>query len=69
MAMSINEEGEEFIEDVLQESKKPENVLRHQQTERPHRLRRQVKNVTLPKKKLAAFSVINSIKKLNKKAH
>ena len=45
MAMSINEEGEEFIEDVLQEgtSKKQENnVLRHQQTERPHRLRRQV---------------------------
>lgn len=55
MAMSINEEGEEFIEDVLQESKKPENVLRHQQTERPHRLRRQVKNVTLPKKKASGF--------------
>ena len=45
MALSINEEGEEFIEDVLEKATVNPNkcILTHQQSSRPYRLRRQVK--------------------------
>lgn len=47
MALSINEEGEEFIEDVLEKATANPNkcILTHQQSSRPYRLRRQVKDL------------------------
>ena len=51
MALSINEEGEEFLEDVvdkenvksIEEQNRTNAALHHQQSSRPYRLRRQVK--------------------------
>ena len=48
LALSINEEGEDFMEDVLDDRRRREtdencrNALHHQQSSRPYRLRRQV---------------------------